>query len=692
MNKQILGSTALLTVVSVGQVLAADLPVKAPLLQPVPVYNWTGFYVGGQVGLVTGAVKNGGVIDAEDCFCLDPKGDLTQTLGGIHAGYNYQVNRFVVGVEGDVNKRFGEGVFAATKLRTLSDWDASIRGRVGFLMTPQSLLYATGGVAFGNFKTDNAIASTEQNSDLMGGSRVGWTLGAGVEYALDNAWTARIEYRHTDWGSKGVTWNYQDINGAAASANVDSRLRDDRVAAGLSYRFGSVGSPLQARAQMYAKAAPALYSWTGFYIGGHVGMSAGQMRVATVEPTTEGMDTVYGGFAQILAGVHAGYNYQVNNFVLGLEGDINHKSGNGTLLSRVALPTSDWDGSIRARVGVLVTPRALVYGTGGVAFGHFSTPWHEVASPFELIGNANPEPIELLGGYRTGWTVGGGIEYALDSNWSTRIDYRYTDWGSKGVLWSADEFVDPARSSSKLTETRVISGLTYKFGPRTTLATRDVAPANWGGFYAGGQVGASASHLKYGGMPLPPSDPFRDGTCDCEFAHFTQALAGGHGGYNWLLGSNFVVGVEADLNAKFGSGFKIDDVLRPTSSWDGSLRARIGFTPTARSLIYATGGWAFGNFTTPQSGAQERAGGQTTGPSEPAEEHIGGSRSGWTIGAGLEYAVEQNWTTRIDYRYTDYGSKTVSSVVETFPSKLTDNRVSVGVSYLFGNGPIIAKY
>lgn len=689
MKKLFLGSSALFVIASVGPVLAADLPVKAPVLQPASVYTWTGFYVGGHVGLVTGAMKNGGVIDAEDCFCLDPKGDLTQTIGGVHGGYNFQVNQFVLGVEGDVNKRFGEGVFAATKLRTLSDWDASIRARAGILLTPLSLLYATGGVAFGNFKTDNAIASTELNSDLGGGSRVGWTLGGGVEYALDNAWTARIEYRHTDWGSKNVTWNYQDINGADASAIVGSRIVDDRVAAGLTYRFGGAGGPLQARAQMYTKAA-AVYSWTGFYIGGHVGMSAGQMNVTTVVPTTEGMDSVYGGFAQILAGVHGGYNYQMNNLVIGVEGDINHKSGNGTLLSRVALPTSDWDGSIRARLGVLVTPRALVYATGGLAFGHFSTPWHEVAAPFELIGNANPEPIELLGGYRTGWTVGGGLEYVLDSNWNARIDYRYTDWGSKGVLWSADEFVDPTLSSSKLRETRVVSGLTYKFGPESRLVERDMVAANWSGFYAGGQVGASASHINYGGPPAIP-DPFFGGTCDCEFSHFTQPLAGVHGGYNWLSG-RFLIGLEGDLNAKFGSGFKIDDMLRPTSSWDGSVRARLGFTPTARSLFYATAGWAFGDFKTPQSGAQERTGGGTTGPSEPAEEHIGGSRSGWTVGAGLEYAVERNWTTRLDYRYTDYGSKTVSSIVETFPSKLTDNRVSIGVSYLFGNGPVVAKY
>jgi outer membrane immunogenic protein len=692
MKKLFLATTALFALAATEPAPAADLPVrytKAPLLEPVSVFNWTGFYVGGHIGLVTGAMRTGGVVDIEDCFCLDPRGDLTQTLAGVHAGYNYQFNRFVLGVEADANHRFGEGVFRATQLRTLSDGDASIRGRFGVLMTPQALLYATGGVAFGNFKTDKAIASSELTSDLLGGSRVGWTLGGGVEYALDNAWSARIEYRHTDWGSKNVIWNYEDINADDASANVGSRLIDNRVAVGLSYHIGGVGGPLQARAQMSASAA-AVHSWTGFYLGGHVGSSAGKMNVVTVLPTTDGDDSVYGGFNQILAGVHGGYNYQLNNFVVGAEGDINHKSGSGTLLSRVQRPTSDWDGSIRARVGVLVTPQALVYGTAGFAFGHFTTPWHEAPDERELTGGLNPEPLELLGGMRTGWTAGGGIEYALDSNWSARIDYRYTNWGSKGVLWSSAEDVDLTQSSSKLTETRVVTGLTYKVGPAANFAARDAVKANWGGFYAGGQVGSSASHLTFGGI--------NNNHDDSEFADFTQALVGGYGGYNFVVRGNIVLGVEGDINKKLGSGFKIDDVLRPTSSWDGSVRARFGYAATARSLFYVTGGWAFGDFSTPQSGAQERFNGGASGLSEPAEEHIGGNRSGWTVGAGMEYALDKNWSTRIDYRYTDWGTKIQpgfpDDVNDIQPSKLTDNRIAVGLGYRFsGDGGVVAaKY
>src|SRR6202022_800586 len=124
-------------------------------------------------------------------------------------------------------------------------------------------------------------------------------------------------------------------------------------------------------------------------------------------------------------------------------------------------PTSNWDSSIRGRLGVLVTSRSLVYATGGVAFGHFTTPYHE---------DDAQDTVELLGGNRTGWTLGGGLEYALDGDWNTRIEYRYTDWGSKAVNW------EDHPATSTLTDSRVIAGLTYKIGGPTKMTDRNAIP------------------------------------------------------------------------------------------------------------------------------------------------------------------------------------------------------------------------
>lgn len=654
--------------------VAADMAVKAPPPPPLaPIYSWTGWYVGGQIGLVTSTMSADPWSDADFSGTVVVRGDMVQTLAGIHAGYNYQFySNLVAGIEGDINGRFGEGFFPATDLLMRSTWDASLRARLGILVTPRSLLYATGGVAFGDFKTTAASGPVESNFDLLAGTRVGWTAGGGIQYALDGNWSSRLEYRYTDWGSKTVAW----VNESGDPVVARSTLRDQRIEVGLSYKFGGPADPfagapsaMPVKAPLKAPPPAVMASWTGFYIGGHVGSSAAKMKAETA-PFTEvedGETTTFqatsGGFTQVLAGVHGGYNYQfTNNLVAGVEADVNAKFGGGTLFKVKSIPTSDWDGSIRGRLGMLVTPRSLVYATGGFAFGHFTTPLHET----DTSGDA----VELLGGDRTGWTLGAGIEYALDGGWNTRIEYRYTDWGSKAVQW------EDHPATSTLTDSRVIAGLTYKVGGATKVADRNAVPMNWNGFYAGGQVGASAAKSQFGPNP-DDTEP--------EFSQFTQLLVGGHAGYNYQF-NLFVVGVEGDLNAKLGNGFKIDDQLRPTSSWDASIRGRIGVAVSPEGLVYFTGGYAWGNFTTPLSNAD--AGDQDG-------EHLGGSRQGWTLGGGIQYALDQNWSARIEYRHTDWGTKMTDAAFDLNPASLKDNRVAVGMSYKFsdwGNALVRAKY
>ena len=634
----------LMSAVSIGAVCIATQSWAADVAQFDPVYDWTGFYVGGQVGMSSGAMRVG-PIDVDDGLDgVFVHGDLTQTLAGVHAGYNQQINNIVLGLEGDVNAAAGEGFFQPAQLRTVSPWNAGLRARVGLLATPRSLLYTTGGLAFGTFKTKG---NEPGSPEVLGGSRVGWTLGGGLEYALDSNWTSRIEYRYTDWGSKTV-----DFDGQTAK----SELSDHRIGVGLSYKFGGDG-----HSSGDGSANSDVYDWTGLYLGRDVGTDAGQLKAAS----NSSGDFGHAGFNQILAGGYLGYNYElVNGLVAGIEGDLNYKAGGGWMPLGHNRPTSDWDGSIRARIGLSPTPRSLVYGTGGIAFGHFTTPLHEVDSGDES---------ELLGGNRTGWTIGSGIEYALDSNWSTRIEYRYTDWGSKAInLAVNDETPDPGKS--KLYDSRIMVGVSYKMGEATTFPGEETGPTDWTGFNLGGQVGATAAHFSYTDVTDASNK---------EFADFTQSFVGGHVGYDYQMQS-LVLGVVGDLNSKMGHGFKFDDLLRPTSQWDGSIRGRLGWAATDHALIYGTGGIAFGHFSTPQTGAQE--------PNDPAEEHLGGSRTGWTIGSGVDYALDSKWSTGLEYRYTDWGTKTVTNLTdtdcgdgcpETAKSRLTDSRISVGFSYKF---------
>jgi outer membrane immunogenic protein len=693
----------LLSTASLGALLvappasAADLPLRAAA--PIEVaYRWTGFYIGGTISAVSSAMSTGpfsyqtttGNGDAYDFG----HGDASQVGFGGVVGYNYQIGRTVVGVEGDLNYKYGKGLFAPIDALMQSNWDGSIRARLGFEVTPATLLYATGGVAFGNFSTIGARGAPTQpptasyfgDPDFLGGSRVGWTVGAGVERGLDSRWSTRLEYRYTDWGSKTVSWNTgADDTGVGLPfvGSTTTKLEDHRVIAALVYNLNGADPALLSTSPKWTK-APALrpvpaFSWTGFYMGLHVGALASQMRVNGAASETSNFASYLdaSNASQTLVGLHAGYDYQINDrFVVGIEGDINRKAGGGVIdqMGLKNLVVSDYDGSVRGRLGILITPRALAYVTGGLAFGHFKTTWHE-----DPIFQSDADDLtDLTGGTRTGWTIGGGLQYMLDPNWSTRLEARYTNWGTKDVN-VAPAGDAPLPATSKLSDVRVLAGMTYKLGGSPLPEGREAVFANWNGFYVGGQIGQSAASVAFGG--IEDSD---------EFAKFQSLLVGGLIGYN-VAYNRLVFGVEADLNAKLGHGYKIDDWLRPTSSWDGSIRGRVGFTPTARSLVYATGGWAWGDFKTPSTGGDSCVG--TANCRDYLEEHLGGYRTGWTAGGGIEYALDENWSSRLDYRYTDWGSKVVNHNIDMQNSRLTDERVSLGVSYRFvPRGAVVAKY
>ena len=160
-----LGASAIALVAGAAMALAADLPdYQAPppaqVYNPAPAYDWTGPYLG-----LTGGYG---------------WGTSTGWLGGVYGGYNFQVDpNWVVGLEGDVT--FSN--------RASNSWDSTIRGRVGYAYD-RFLLYGTGGVAFGDVKGFGSSTT-----------KVGWTVGAGVEAALTSNVTARLEYRHTDLGT-----------------------------------------------------------------------------------------------------------------------------------------------------------------------------------------------------------------------------------------------------------------------------------------------------------------------------------------------------------------------------------------------------------------------------------------------------------------------------------------------------------
>lgn len=248
---------------------AADLPVKAPRIVPPPPYNWTGFYIGANVGYSWGKADADFNLPGLATYhlatafsdSLKPDG----VIGGGQIGYNWQVSpAWILGLEADFQ---GSGQKASS---TFSDpfsyftlqglpvtgatsfaheekltWFGTARGRIGYAFLPTTMLYATGGLAYGHVSSSlgvsisgttggvpfGPIASTLSGSD----TRVGWTVGAGIEGALLSStnWTWKVEYLYIDFGR--VTYSFNDPNLGAAT--ISTKIRDNIVRAGLNYRF-----------------------------------------------------------------------------------------------------------------------------------------------------------------------------------------------------------------------------------------------------------------------------------------------------------------------------------------------------------------------------------------------------------------------------------------------------------------------
>jgi outer membrane immunogenic protein len=172
--------------------LAADFPTKAPAYI-APFFSWSGFYVG----------ANGGYGWGNASFSDPVLGNFadkaTGWLGGGTIGYNYQLGSWVLGLEGDVDystiKASDTTICGGAGCEVRNDWLGTARGRIGYAGWGNWLPYITGGAAYGDIKFTNPFGASESQNKL------GWTLGAGVEYAFLGAWSVKAEYLYVKLGS-----------------------------------------------------------------------------------------------------------------------------------------------------------------------------------------------------------------------------------------------------------------------------------------------------------------------------------------------------------------------------------------------------------------------------------------------------------------------------------------------------------
>jgi outer membrane immunogenic protein len=239
MKKFLLGTVALVALGATVPALAADLGARTYAKAPAyaaPIYNWTGFYIGGHIG---------GAFSSDNNFngLVTGNNNDGRFLGGLQAGADYQfAPNWVVGIEGQYSWLghnnsviFPGGFVYANNQRALG----SVTGRVGYTWGP-ALLYVKGGYAYSDNNETLALAGAPVAFALDSGHRDGYTVGAGLEYMFAQNWSAKVEYQYYDFGSSRF------VAPAALVPFGSFRNDDHTVKAGLNYRF-NLGGPVVAK-------------------------------------------------------------------------------------------------------------------------------------------------------------------------------------------------------------------------------------------------------------------------------------------------------------------------------------------------------------------------------------------------------------------------------------------------------------
>ena len=245
-------------------VYAADLAVKAPAPVPAAPLSWQGFYAGVTAGAVIDAStvtpQLGGAFLQSDpvLHALQYETALGGSSAGFSAGatvgYNWQWNAVVAGIEADfayadrsqsgteiLPSLVNPGQFIVKDYALTGDWFGTVRARLGYV-AGATLLYATGGLAFGDAGTSLFIGGANGAQYAWAGSssstRWGWTAGAGAETRIDAHWSVKAEYLYVDLGSSTFALANSPANPAQAfviAASSDTAF--SVVRAGVNYRF-----------------------------------------------------------------------------------------------------------------------------------------------------------------------------------------------------------------------------------------------------------------------------------------------------------------------------------------------------------------------------------------------------------------------------------------------------------------------
>lgn len=376
---------------------AAD-PAVEIVQEPGP--SWSGFYVGGHLGVGMGNLGYTSVTPGDPPTVTDDNFADTFFAVGIHAGYDHQfAERWVGGVEIEyTNFDSSYTPFPPNPAIFWANWEASLSGRVGYLVTPHTLFYGRLGVSTMDVEGEEGL------SDIASGNVTSALIGAGAETFVYGNWTARLEAAYL-------------LPGSDFEIENDGEFFDPKtliLKAGFSYRLGA-----QAGSSLMTAPAPEI-SWNGFYAGAY-----GAFGHGSLETTVDSAFTSLGDFGSDSPGLgaFAGYDFRFGDTVAGVELEGSwldfdfHDPRNDAFVtdppSLVATVQASFMAS--ARIGRVVSPGTLLYAKAG--FG-------------ALLVDANEEFFPLGGGGSetlAAYQIGAGIESALTDNVTMRLEGLYTE-------------------------------------------------------------------------------------------------------------------------------------------------------------------------------------------------------------------------------------------------------------------------
>ena len=447
---------------------------------------------------------------------------------------------------------------------------------------------------------------------------------------------------------------------------------NDRWAVAISAIYFLVATPASATDNP-AKASP----WTGFYGGVNFGLGGNKFYFPGEDPSEHSASGYMGG-------VQLGYMHHFgNDILLGAETDFQFSNLSASYSRNDNRNDFEWDfrnagnnffGTVRGRVGY-AWGRLAPYFTGGLAYGKM---YYMDEEGGDIENETAFEATQTSRGshMRLGYTLGGGIEYAINDRWRLKTEYLFFNFGDF-------RFFDFENTPGPLkTQFHVLRlGVNYVFchdslsSCGVTNAGAPLSSASgveWSGLHFGinGGVASQALQLVY--------EEAGEGT---RYAKGFGALGGLEGGFDLQLpGQQLVVGLAADYQWATLQAFRNRIENEGSNDWNisvegyGTVRGRLGYA-LGDLLPFVTGGFSYGTVVFRQRDPSDKVS-QATRTSS--------SLFGYTVGAGVEYAVTKHWSVKSDYQYVDLGKFRAPEVdLDAYGTRVSFSQVRLGVHYRF---------